>query len=529
MSLGQSEVVENETPIPPYRMNPRLRAVIIGGSSLVAVLLAAIILGGAIGQNQSTGSLDGISYGPGLGNTDKSIPIGTDYPSWAPSPDGAIIYAIRSHDVISIASDSGEVRTLHSGLDYMPRALALSADGTRLAVAGDVMSSQVDIFDVDKADGTIHHKYSVPVAENGTIVDLAISGDGASVYAADERAHQLVSIDSAAGNVTSSLSVQQDGYFGITVNPRTNVVYLSTGHRIDFLAPSTLKVDSTVDYSRSNLYTCCTAVSPDGKTLYASGGDSIDIYDAGNGKPQGSIKVDPHEPGYGPGRLDVSPDGKILFSNLRNAVGIFDVERKHQVGAISVDSYGGIVKTDPSDPRKVLVGPVAATHANATATLQSLDFALSRTSWLLVAIELILVVFIPVVAWLTVWTSPRWVPRVRREWADTKRLAAESKEQAENEKALRQESRATSDAVTPNDGGVGSINSPVNAFAIVSLVLGIIQGGLLAVVFGHIALSQVRRSGERGAGMAIAGLTLGYIGLAVMVGFLIWLGLLTRR
>lgn len=59
----------------------------------------------------------------------------------------------------------------------------------------------------------------------------------------------------------------------------------------------------------------------------------------------------------------------------------------------------------------------------------------------------------------------------------------------------------------------------VNGFAIASLVLGICSGPLLAVIFGIIALRQIRRSGQRGRGMAIAGLVLSGIWvLAVGIG-----------
>lgn len=59
--------------------------------------------------------------------------------------------------------------------------------------------------------------------------------------------------------------------------------------------------------------------------------------------------------------------------------------------------------------------------------------------------------------------------------------------------------------------------------AIASLVLGIcpvipVVGSILAVVFGHLSRSEIRRSGGRlkGEGMALAGLILGYIGSAIM-------------
>ena len=64
-----------------------------------------------------------------------------------------------------------------------------------------------------------------------------------------------------------------------------------------------------------------------------------------------------------------------------------------------------------------------------------------------------------------------------------------------------------------------------NGMAIASLVLGIVWiywlGSLLAVIFGHIALGQIKRSGQGGRGLAIAGLVLGYIGLAILVVFII--------
>ena len=59
-----------------------------------------------------------------------------------------------------------------------------------------------------------------------------------------------------------------------------------------------------------------------------------------------------------------------------------------------------------------------------------------------------------------------------------------------------------------------------NGLAIASMVLGIVWlywvGSVLAVIFGHVALSQIKQSNETqgGRGMAIAGLVLGYVGLA---------------
>lgn len=65
-----------------------------------------------------------------------------------------------------------------------------------------------------------------------------------------------------------------------------------------------------------------------------------------------------------------------------------------------------------------------------------------------------------------------------------------------------------------------------NGFAIASLVLGIVWvfgiGSILAVIFGFVGRSQIRRSGGRqtGGGLAIAGVVLGLIGVA---GLILWI------
>lgn len=61
----------------------------------------------------------------------------------------------------------------------------------------------------------------------------------------------------------------------------------------------------------------------------------------------------------------------------------------------------------------------------------------------------------------------------------------------------------------------------VNGLAIASLVLGILWvywvGSILALVFGYMALKQIRERSETGRGMAIAGVVLGWIGVATGV------------
>jgi hypothetical protein len=61
----------------------------------------------------------------------------------------------------------------------------------------------------------------------------------------------------------------------------------------------------------------------------------------------------------------------------------------------------------------------------------------------------------------------------------------------------------------------------VNGLAVAALVLGILWifwiGSILAAIFGHVGLGQIRRRGQSGRGMALAGVVLGWAGIALLV------------
>ncbi|WP_353987327.1 DUF4190 domain-containing protein [Ruicaihuangia caeni] len=56
-----------------------------------------------------------------------------------------------------------------------------------------------------------------------------------------------------------------------------------------------------------------------------------------------------------------------------------------------------------------------------------------------------------------------------------------------------------------------------NVLAIVSLVTSIIGMSLIGIITGHIALSQIKRTGENGRGLALAGTIIGYAGIVLSV------------
>lgn len=68
---------------------------------------------------------------------------------------------------------------------------------------------------------------------------------------------------------------------------------------------------------------------------------------------------------------------------------------------------------------------------------------------------------------------------------------------------------------------------PWNGLAIAGFVLSIVWvygiGSVLAVIFGHISRSQMKRDGKQGGGLALAGLIIGYIGIVATIFFVILL------
>ena len=76
--------------------------------------------------------------------------------------------------------------------------------------------------------------------------------------------------------------------------------------------------------------------------------------------------------------------------------------------------------------------------------------------------------------------------------------------------------------------------APTNSSSIVALVLGLISFissffflGIVGIIFGHIARSQIKSRGERGNGMAVAGLWLSYLSVLFWVAFwLIYFGVI---
>ena len=74
----------------------------------------------------------------------------------------------------------------------------------------------------------------------------------------------------------------------------------------------------------------------------------------------------------------------------------------------------------------------------------------------------------------------------------------------------------------------GGAAAPFNTLSIVSFILSLAWvywlGSILAIVLGYVSLRQIRRSGERGRGLAIAGIALAWIAILLGIGGLVLFG-----
>lgn len=58
---------------------------------------------------------------------------------------------------------------------------------------------------------------------------------------------------------------------------------------------------------------------------------------------------------------------------------------------------------------------------------------------------------------------------------------------------------------------------PMNVLALVGFIMSLVGVSLVGIILGHVALPQIKRTGERGRGLAIAALVIGYLSIALSI------------
>lgn len=94
----------------------------------------------------------------------------------------------------------------------------------------------------------------------------------------------------------------------------------------------------------------------------------------------------------------------------------------------------------------------------------------------------------------------------------------------ENTGGARSASHHRPESPAPQAEGQQAAN--YNVLAIIAFA-GAFFNSIVAIVCGHIALSQIAKTGEQGRGLALAGTIIGYVGLGIsVVAFVAFLALL---
>lgn len=78
-----------------------------------------------------------------------------------------------------------------------------------------------------------------------------------------------------------------------------------------------------------------------------------------------------------------------------------------------------------------------------------------------------------------------------------------------------------SDSTTTYQSQQYGMQQRTNTLAIVALV-GSFFVSLVGIICGHIALGQIKQTGEKGRGLALAGLIIGYAGLVIGILYVVF-------
>jgi DNA-binding beta-propeller fold protein YncE len=215
--------------------------------------------------------------------------------------------------------------------DYSQKPLAISADGSRLAVQG---AAGVDIIDTDWR--TVTRRVTVSASERATF-----SPDGRTLYVVSET-NKILAVDTATGTVATRINLAEKGFRDIALSPDGTRLYAATTDSVlsTFDAATGVLISAvSLDHLAQDI-----AVSADGKWVYAltffvdyTGiTSSLHTLDTTTGLLAGTaLSV-----GTLTTNLTISPDGKRVYvpSGADGRTYVINTGRPTQVVAGSVDT-----------------------------------------------------------------------------------------------------------------------------------------------------------------------------------------------
>ncbi len=229
------------------------------------------------------------------------------------------------------------------------------------AASGSVYATNVHSNDVSQYDagpgGLLTPKTQPAVATGGAPLAIAMSPDGRSAYVASGDTDSIYQYDVTPGGgltpkTPGSVSTVIPDPEGIAVSPDGQHLFVATN--AGFLQEYDIGADGTLTWKHSlftkqNTILNEVAVSPDGKSVYATAYDTGVIYEYDITADGGLTAKTPNAIGTGdaPGAIVVTPDGSSVYVLARgdSAVDEYDVDSG---GSLSRKSASSIrVGVDP--------------------------------------------------------------------------------------------------------------------------------------------------------------------------------------
>jgi len=287
---------------------------------------------------------------PGDDDSDRNLaPDGQAIQSYTGlvfAPDGRRLYMSNVHGSVKVFAVEGDGITASHSIQLplanaperareIPSGLAVSADGRRLYVCGNLSNR---LFEIDAVTGAVLRTFDVGVAP----YDVVLIGDRAFVSNWGGRRPGPDDLTGPAGKGTR---VRVDPVRHIASEGTVSVVDLGTDAVREVLV---------------GLHASALAVAPDGRHVVCanSAGDTLSILDATTGDVLDTVwtKRTPADL-YGamPNALAFSPDGERLYvcNGAQNAVAVMDWEPDERggtklLGLIPVGWHPGAVVVDPA-------------------------------------------------------------------------------------------------------------------------------------------------------------------------------------
>jgi YVTN family beta-propeller protein len=245
-----------------------------------------------------------------------------------------------------------------------PVAMAVSPDDRHVYVGGVQGTVSVMNAATGAVTATIPTRYGVS--------GLAISPDGAHLYATDGASGTVSVIDTAANAVTTTIPVGPDP-LGVAVSPDGRAVYVAEDSD-----PGTLTVIDTGTAAVTRRIPvggnpAAVAITPDGRTAYVTSdaSNTVSVLDTATGVLTAAVPVGQY-PGAGqyPQAVTIAPDGRYAYvaSPQIGAVTVIDTSTLTLVGRIPTS---GFVIAPPGGRRAYLFGGGVSVVDTSTNTVTS--------------------------------------------------------------------------------------------------------------------------------------------------------------